>query len=152
MKTVSMNRIFFLEPIMPGDLVECVARISYTSLHTVHVRTEVTVIRGLLSTNSSANAGETTNVSDAVDGNGANIISHTGHFVIANFDRAGNAQQVTTGIDLSGDEGGAAGRGGGGGGGAGGTAGDIADYASAQCRRNFLLKNWNALLLRQSPK
>ena len=63
-------------------------------------------------------------------------ISHTGHFVIANFDRAGKPQQVTTGIDLARK-------------GEGGDAAGIGGYAAAQCRRNYLLNNWNALLLLQ---
>jgi len=124
MKTVSMNRIFFLEPIMPGDLVECVARITYTSLHTVHVRTEVTVIRGLLSTHrggysDGAQVGGSTGGSTKE----GTAISHTGHFVIANFDRAGKPQQVTTGIDLARK-------------GEGGDAAGIGGYAAAQCRRS----------------
>ena len=130
MKTVSMNRIFFHQPIYPGDLVECVAKVVYTSKHTVHVSTTVTVIRGLLG--------------EGHHGEGTTMHSHSGSFVVANFDRASRLQPITTGIDLASDD--KAGQ---------STAGDgtgLQLYAEAQCRREFLMKNWSALLLQASPK
>jgi hypothetical protein len=77
--------------------------------------------------------------------------SHTGSFVIANFDRMGRVQPITTGINLKtktkegGDDSDEA-RDGDFDVGGGDEAG-LREYAEAQCRRAFLIKNWSALLL-----
>eukprot|EP00040_Diaphanoeca_grandis_P029266 m.171101 g.171101 ORF g.171101 m.171101 type:complete len:417 (+) comp31633_c0_seq1:138-1388(+) len=78
-KTVSMHRQYFLDKILPGDVVECTTRVVYTGKHTIHVIADV---------NTSSFAG------------GIAQKSHVGHFVIVNYDRAWKKERVSTGLDL----------------------------------------------------
>lgn len=81
MKTVSMHRQYFLEKVLPGDLVECTTRVVYTGKHTVHVFAGVNCYTAL--------------------GGGKPKQSHVGHFVLVNYDRTWRKQELSTGLDLS---------------------------------------------------
>jgi acyl-CoA hydrolase len=84
MITISMSRIFFHIPIYPTDLVECTARVVYTTRHTVHVRTSVSILRG--------------------PDNAEMVKSHDGYFVVANTGPSGIKQPLHTGLDLAADD------------------------------------------------
>eukprot|EP00912_Choanoflagellata_sp_UC4_P000787 UC4_evm3s494 len=87
MKTISMSEVLFLTPIFPIDLVECTSRIVLTTHHTVHVECEVNVKRGL--------AGKSSDGQEE-----SKSLSHRGHFVIANFNRAARLTKIMTALEL----------------------------------------------------
>ena len=138
--TVSMQQILFLQPVFPGDLVECITSVIYTSVYTVHVRAEVRIQRGLAGSSdrfaagssSGGGGGGSDSDSDGVISHSDGVISHTGHFVVANFDRAGRIHPLLTGLDTAQDDGVAGGD----------TA--LAKYALAQARQRFIKENRSA--------
>eukprot|EP00040_Diaphanoeca_grandis_P002694 m.22456 g.22456 ORF g.22456 m.22456 type:complete len:449 (-) comp13825_c0_seq1:153-1499(-) len=81
-KTVSMHRQYFLEKVLPGDLVECTTHVVYTGKHSVHVSTSVM-------RHTSFSGGDVPK------------LSHVGHFVIVCYDRVWRKTEVSTGLDLS---------------------------------------------------
>ena len=128
--TVSMQQILFLQPVFPGDLVECITTVIYTSVHTVHVRAEVRIQRGLAGSKSDRfdRAGNSDNGGNGDDG----VVSHTGNFVIANFDRSGQINPLLTGLDTAQDDGVA------------GVDTALVKYGLARARQRFLKENRQA--------
>ena len=102
--TVSMQQILFLQPVFPGDLVECITSVVYTSVYTVHVQAEVRIQRGLAGSKSDDRFDRFDRVDSAGNCNDG-VVSHTGNFVIANFDRSGRINPLLTGLDTAQDDG-----------------------------------------------
>jgi acyl-CoA hydrolase len=79
--TLAMNRILFKQPIFATDLVEMTARVVYVRRFTLEVEIQVTLLR-----------------EDTV------VPSHSGHFIVLNYDEAGFKRPVSTGLRLSEDD------------------------------------------------
>ena len=79
--TLAMNRLLFKHPIYATDLVEATARVVYVRHYTLEVEIDVTVQRG-----------------------GENLPSHSGHFVVLNYDESGFKRPILTGLRLSEDD------------------------------------------------
>ncbi len=79
--TLAMNRLLFKHPIYATDLVEATARVVYVRNYTLEVEIDVTVQRG-----------------------GENLPSHSGHFIVLNYDESGFKRPILTGLRLSEDD------------------------------------------------
>lgn len=78
MVTLSMNRILFKEPIFTTDLVEMTARVVYVRQYTLEVEIAVTLRR--------------------LDG--TEVPSHSGYFIVLNYDDTGFKRPILTGLSL----------------------------------------------------
>lgn len=78
MVTLSMNNIFFKQPILASDLVEMTARVVYVRHFTLEVDIAVTLQRG----------------------GGEEIASHSGYFTVLNYDESGFKRPIITGLRL----------------------------------------------------
>ncbi len=82
MVTLSMNRIFFRQPIFATDLVEMTARVVYVRRFTLEVEIDVALVRA----------------------DGSRVASHSGYFTVLNYDESGFKRPVITGLRLGDDD------------------------------------------------
>ena len=82
MVTIAMNRIFFKQPIFSTDLVQMKARVVYVRNFTLEVEIAVTLERP----------------------GGERVPSHSGTFIVLNYDEAGFKRPIVTGLRLADDD------------------------------------------------